>query len=74
MWIEDGENLLDNLYEYNYDRWDKYMQCFKECFNTNWEEEREEKEKLEREYSRQMEELKRKYTKQIVELNKKYKK
>lgn len=74
IWVEDGESLLDNLYNYDYDKWDKYTQCFKECFNTNWEEERREKEKLEREYSRQMEELNRKYTKQIVELNKKYKK
>lgn len=72
IWVEDGEKRIDELYDYDYSRWLKFTQCFKECFTTNWEEERKEKEKLEKEYKRKLEELEREYKKEIKELNKRY--
>lgn len=77
IWIGDGEKRLYELelYDYNsYGVWLKLTQCFKECFSTNWKEERKEKEKLEKEYKRKLEELEREYKKEIKELNKRYNK
>lgn len=74
IWIEDGEKWIDELYDYEYSVWLKLTQCFKECFSTNWEEERKEKEKLEKEYKRKLEGLEREYKKEVKELNKRYNK
>lgn len=38
MWVEKkGEKSLNFVYEYadDYDRWEKYVQYFQECFNIN---------------------------------------
>lgn len=77
IWIEDEEKRLNELYKYDYNSyiiWFKFTQCFEECFTTNWEEERKEKEKLEKEYKRKLEKLEREYKKEIKELNKRYNK
>lgn len=74
IWVEDGEKRIDELYDYDYSMWLKFTQCFKDCFTTNWEEERKEKEKLEKEYKRKLKELEKEYKKGIKELNKRYNK